>query len=56
MCVTHYPDDDAFELEYSPYGVDSGLCMGTAATAVDGSYVFRCSGVMRPPGPSGSSA
>jgi hypothetical protein len=38
-CVTHYPDDDAFELEYTPYGVDSGLCMGTAAAAVDGSDV-----------------
>ena len=26
-------DDPAFEVEYAPYGVDSGLCMGVAATA-----------------------
>ncbi len=26
-------DDPAFEIEYAPYGVDSGLCMGVAATA-----------------------
>ena len=38
-CITFYPDDAAFELEYSPYGVDSGLCMGTATTAVNGTKV-----------------
>jgi len=27
-------DDPAFEIEYAPYGVDSGLCLGVAATAV----------------------
>jgi len=27
-------DEPAFELEYSPYGVDSGLCVGTATTAI----------------------
>jgi len=27
-------NDPAFELEYSPFGVDSGLCVGVAATAV----------------------
>ena len=27
-------DDPAFEIEYAPYGVDSGLCMGLASTAV----------------------
>jgi hypothetical protein len=27
-------DEPAFELEYSPYGVDSGLCVGTRSTAV----------------------
>jgi hypothetical protein len=32
-CDINYPDDFAFEVEYSPYGVDSGLCVGTAATA-----------------------
>ncbi len=26
-------DDPAMELEYSPFGVDSGLCVGVAATA-----------------------
>jgi hypothetical protein len=26
-------DDPAIELEYAPYGVDSGLCVGVAATA-----------------------
>jgi hypothetical protein len=34
-----FPDDPAFEIEYAPYGVDSGLCMGVAATAVQGSKV-----------------
>ena len=28
-----FPDDPAFENEYSPFGVESGLCMGVAATA-----------------------
>jgi hypothetical protein len=28
-----YPDDPAFEVEYAPYGVDSGLCVGVASTA-----------------------
>ena len=27
-------DDPAFEQEYAPYGVDSGLCVGVASTAV----------------------
>jgi hypothetical protein len=27
-------DDPAFEFEYAPFGVDSGLCVGLAATAV----------------------
>jgi hypothetical protein len=26
-------DDPAFEIEYAPFGVDSGLCLGVAATA-----------------------
>jgi hypothetical protein len=38
-CDVFYPDDFAFEVEYSPYGVDSGLCVGTAATATAGSEV-----------------
>ena len=28
-----YPDDYAFEVEYAPFGVDSGLCVGVASTA-----------------------
>jgi hypothetical protein len=28
-------DDTAYELEYSPYGVDSGLCTGVGTTAGD---------------------
>jgi hypothetical protein len=32
-------DEPAFELEYSPYGVDSGLCVGTATTAIQGEGV-----------------
>ena len=34
-----FPNDPAFEIEYAPYGVDSGLCMGTFSTAVQGSKV-----------------
>ena len=32
-------NDEAFEIEYAPFGVDSGLCMGLAATAVQGEGV-----------------
>ena len=32
-------NDPAFENEYSPFGVESGLCMGLAATAVTGEGV-----------------
>jgi len=32
-------DDNAWELQYAPFGVDSGLCMGLAATAVAGEKV-----------------
>jgi hypothetical protein len=28
-----YADDPALEIEYAPYGVDSGLCVGLASTA-----------------------
>jgi hypothetical protein len=37
--ATGFPDDPAFEIEYTPYGVGSGLCVGVAATAVQGSKV-----------------
>ena len=29
----HYGDDFAWEFQYSPNGVDSGLCIGVARTA-----------------------
>jgi len=32
-------DDPAIELEYAPFGVDSGLCVGLAATATQGEGV-----------------
>jgi len=32
-------NDPAFELEYAPNGVDSGMCMGLASTAVQGENV-----------------
>jgi len=34
-----YPDDPAFELEYTPFGVGSGLCVGVAVTARAGTPV-----------------
>jgi hypothetical protein len=34
-----FPDDEAYEIQYSPYGVDSGLCSGVASTAVSGEKV-----------------
>jgi len=34
-----FPDDSAFEVQYSPYGVDSGLCTGVQATAIAGEKV-----------------
>ncbi|MDQ2815326.1 MAG: hypothetical protein M3Z75_26650 [Actinomycetota bacterium] len=38
-CLTYYPDDFAFEVEYSPYGVNSGLCVGVGTTATQGTPV-----------------
>ena len=38
-CSVFYPNDFAFEVEYSPYGVDSGLCVGVPTTAVNDTYV-----------------
>ena len=32
-------DDPAFEIEYAPYGVQSGLCVGVGATAAQGGKV-----------------
>src|SRR6202041_3072281 len=39
-----FPNDPAFENEYAPFGVDSGLCLGVAATA------FNDEGVTLRPG------
>ncbi len=39
QCPEYATDDDAFEIQYSPYGVDSGLCAGVAATATSGETV-----------------
>src|ERR1035441_7352084 len=35
-CTSYYPNLYAWELQYAPYGVDSGLCVGVATTAVSG--------------------
>jgi hypothetical protein len=34
-----FPNDPAFEDEYAPFGVDSGLCLGVASTAGPGEGV-----------------
>ena len=36
---TEAVNDWAFEIEYAPYGVDSGLCMGVATAAISGEGV-----------------
>ena len=38
-CLATSVDDPAIELEYSPYGVDSGLCIGVKNTATAGEGV-----------------
>jgi len=38
-CAGTAANDPAFELEYAPYGVDSGLCMGVGTTAAQGTKV-----------------
>jgi hypothetical protein len=38
-CALNSVDDPAIELEYAPFGVDSGLCTGVAATATQGEGV-----------------
>ena len=39
LSATGAVNDTAWELQYAPYGVDSGLCMGLASTAVSGEGV-----------------
>jgi len=43
-CVQHYPNDWAYEIEYAPDGVPSGLCAGVGSLAQDGTKVVleRC--------------
>lgn len=38
-CSATSVDETAFEIEYSPYGVGSGLCVGLASTAAQGGRV-----------------
>jgi hypothetical protein len=35
----HYANFEAYELEYAPYGAESGYCVGVATTAADGTGV-----------------
>jgi hypothetical protein len=35
----NYAADEGYEVEYSPYGVDSGLCIGVGSTATNGTPV-----------------
>jgi hypothetical protein len=35
----HYANDEVYEYDYVPYGVDSGLCLGVAGTAGNGAPV-----------------
>jgi hypothetical protein len=39
QCAAGGVDDNAFQIQYAPFGVDSGLCLGVAATAVAGEGV-----------------
>jgi hypothetical protein len=38
-CASYDPDLEAYQIEYSPYGVGSGLCTGTATAASAGTKV-----------------
>ena len=38
-CDRSYPDLYAYEIQYAPFGVDSGLCVGVGSTAVAGTKV-----------------
>jgi hypothetical protein len=35
----HYSADQAYEIQYAPYGRDTGLCVGTGSTASNGTAV-----------------
>ena len=51
-CGKYFPDDYAYEIEYAPYGADSGLCVGTPTTAAR-IPTSRCSRVALRPRPCG---
>ncbi len=38
-CTKYYPDYHAYEIEYAPFGVDSGLCVGVPVTAAQDTLV-----------------
>ena len=38
-CVRRFPNDHAYVIEYAPKGVPSGLCVGVAKTAANGTNV-----------------
>lgn len=35
----HYANDEAYEIQYAPYGAESSLCVGTGSTAANGTAV-----------------
>ena len=39
QCAAGGVDDNAFQIQYAPFGVDSGLCLGVAATPAAGEGV-----------------
>ena len=48
---TFYPDFEAYEIEYSPFGVDSGLCVGVRSHRGGRHQGRACSRVASPPRP-----
>jgi hypothetical protein len=44
-CGNYYPDLEAYQIEYSPYGVGSGLCVGTGSTKGTGPVSLQPCGV-----------
>jgi hypothetical protein len=38
-CTKYWPNDYAYEIEYAPYGVNTGLCAGVPATAAQDTLV-----------------
>ena len=43
-CNNYYPDSEAYQFEYSPYGVGSGLCVGTTASNGTGPVSLQACG------------